>query len=60
MPADALKHSVAQRVGDQLVDLTAIDPTAPAGFAADVLAAIDALAQVSDGLASQRLESDTA
>lgn len=52
VPDAALKQSLAQRAGSQLVDQTTIDPAAPAGFAADVLAAIDALAQVSDGLAS--------
>jgi len=52
VPDEALREAVAERVGSRPVDQTRIDPAAPAGFAADVLAAIDALAQVSDGLAS--------
>ncbi|MGV8832109.1 MAG: OmpA family protein [Devosia sp.] len=51
VPADALKRVLAVRVGDQLADQTTIDPTAPTGFALDVLAAVDALSNVTDGLA---------
>jgi outer membrane protein OmpA-like peptidoglycan-associated protein len=49
VPADALQRFVAVRAGDGAVDQTTIDPTAPAGFADDVLAAIEALASLSEG-----------
>jgi outer membrane protein OmpA-like peptidoglycan-associated protein len=51
VPADELKRFLAVRVGDQLADQTTIDPAAPSGFALDVLAAVDALSNVTDGLA---------
>lgn len=52
IPAEPVKQAVASRAGDLLTDQTSIDPTAPAGFEQDVLAAIDALSNVTDGLAS--------
>ncbi|UJW85786.1 OmpA family protein [Devosia sp. SL43] len=51
IPADALQRFVAVRAGDGVIDQTTVDPTAPAGFAEDVLAAIDALAALSEGSA---------
>ena len=49
IPADALQRFVAVRAGAGAVDQTTVDPTAPAGFADDVLAAMDALAALSEG-----------
>lgn len=49
IPANALQRFVAVRAGDGVVDETTVDPTAPTGFANDVLAAIDALAALSEG-----------
>lgn len=49
IPADALQRFVVVRAGDGAIDQTAIDPTAPVGFADDVLAAIDALAALTEG-----------
>ena len=49
VPAEALQRFVAVRAGDGTVDETTIDPTAPAGFADDVLAAIEALSVITDG-----------
>lgn len=49
VPADALQRFVAVRAGAGAVDQTTIDPTAPAGFTDDVLAAMDALAALSEG-----------
>lgn len=51
VPADALKRFVAVRAGDGAVDQSTVDATAPAGFADDVLAAIDALGALNDGIA---------
>ena len=52
VPADPLKRFLAVRAGDKVVDQSTVDPTAPEGFAADQLAAIDALAALSEGSAS--------
>ena len=49
IPVDALQRFVAVRAGAGTIDQTTIDPTAPAGFANDVLAAIDALAALTEG-----------
>ena len=52
VPTDAVQSSLAEQAGDRVTDQTVIDPAAPAGFAEDALAAITALANVSDGIAS--------
>jgi len=52
VPADELQRVVALRVGDDLTDLTTIDPPAPDGFPLDVLAAIDSLSSLADGFVS--------
>ncbi|WP_193336321.1 OmpA family protein [Devosia beringensis] len=52
VPAETLKRILADRAGDQVTDETTIDPAAPDGFTQDALAAMKALANVSDGLAS--------
>jgi outer membrane protein OmpA-like peptidoglycan-associated protein len=52
VPAATLKRILAERAGDQVTDETTIDPAAPNGFTQDALAAMKALANVSDGLAS--------
>jgi outer membrane protein OmpA-like peptidoglycan-associated protein len=49
VPAQALQRFVAVRAGDGAIDQTTVDPTAPAGFADDMLAAMDALSALSEG-----------
>ena len=52
VPNDALKAFAAVRAGDAGRDTTAIASGEPAGFAEDLLAALDALARVSEGKAA--------
>lgn len=49
VPAAALQRFLAVRAGEGAIDETAVDPTAPENFATDVVAAIDALAGVTEG-----------
>lgn len=51
VPTDALKRFLAVRAGDSAVDRTELDPAAPAGFVEDAVAAVDALAALSEGSA---------
>ena len=51
VPAEPLQRVLAVRAGDNVTDQTAVDPSAPEGFAADQLAAMDALAALSEGSA---------
>jgi outer membrane protein OmpA-like peptidoglycan-associated protein len=52
VPAEPLQRFLAVRAGDKVIDQSTVDPTAPEGFAADQLAAIDALGALSEGSAS--------
>lgn len=52
VPADTLKRFISVRAGAGAIDQTVIDPNAPAGFADDVVAGLDALAPLSEGKAS--------
>lgn len=49
VPAEPLQRFLAVRAGDKVTDQSTVDPTAPEGFAADQLAAIDALSALSEG-----------
>ena len=52
VPADTLKRFISVRAGAGAVDETVIDPNAPAGFADDVVAGLDALAPLTEGRVS--------
>ena len=52
VPAEPLQRFLAVRAGDKVTDQSTVDPSAPEGFAADQLAAIDALSALSEGSAS--------
>ncbi len=52
VPAEPLQRVLAVRAGDNVTDQSTVDPTAPEGFAADQLAAMDALGSLSEGSAS--------
>ncbi|MBE0581982.1 OmpA family protein, partial [Devosia sp.] len=52
VPAEPLQRVLAVRAGDKVTDQSTVDPTAPEGFAADQLAAMDALAVLSEGRVS--------
>ena len=52
VPAEPLQRVLAVRAGDDVTDQSRVDPAAPEGFAADQLAAMDALAALSEGRAS--------
>lgn len=52
LPTDTLKRSAAARAGGRLVDETTVDPSAPDGFAQDVMAAMDAIGLLSEGQVS--------
>ena len=52
IPAEPLQRFVAVRAGEMVSDTTTVDPTAPAGFAEDVLAAISAVSVLSEGSVS--------
>ena len=49
VPAEPLQRFLAVRAGEKVTDQSTVDPTAPEGFAADQLAAIDALSALSEG-----------
>ena len=49
VPAEPLQRFLAVRAGDKVTDQSTVGPTAPEGFAADQLAAIDALSALSEG-----------
>ena len=49
VPAEPLQRFLAVRAGDKVTDQSTVDLTAPEGFAADQLAAIDALSALSEG-----------
>lgn len=49
VPAEPLQRVLAVRAGDNVTDQSTVDPSAPEGFAADQLAAMDALAAISEG-----------
>ncbi|WP_316359940.1 OmpA family protein [Devosia sp.] len=52
VPAEPLQRVLAVRAGDNVTDQSTVDPTAPEGFSADQLAAMDALAVLSEGRVS--------
>lgn len=52
IPAEPLQRFVAVRAGETVSDTTTVDPSAPAGFAEDVLAAISAVSALSEGSVS--------
>lgn len=52
VPAEPLQRFLAVRAGDNVTDLSSVDPTAPEGFADDQLAALAALSALSEGRAS--------
>ncbi|KQX43032.1 hypothetical protein ASD04_03540 [Devosia sp. Root436] len=52
VPVRSLQRFLVVRAGGEVSDETTIDPTAPPGFADDLLAALGALAALSDGSVS--------
>ncbi|KRA51454.1 OmpA family protein [Devosia sp. Root635] len=52
VPVQSLQRFLVVRAGGNVSDETTIDPTAPPGFANDVLAALGAMAALSEGSAS--------
>lgn len=51
VPTEPLQRFLAVRAGDKVTDRSSVDATAPEGFAADQLAAMEALSALSEGSA---------